>query len=697
MISTVGMVLVSTIGWLEMQRTRQRSRARPVLLTILTDEQMLQTQTKAVSIPFWEDARQQQLQAVASPLDEITQKGAAPKFDQNLMIASISLGLAAVGGLGFPMLTLLSLPGFFYIMKSVMRDSYKTLVKKRKLTVDTMGALTKIMLFISGQFLLSNVSIFLYVFNRKLLSAIKDNTRNNMVDVFRQQPRMAWVLVDGVEVERPCSTLAIGDVVVVHAGETIPVDGSIMVGTATVDQRMLTGEAQPAEKEVGTPVFALTTVISGRICIGVEKTGEETTAAQIGQILNRTVDGKTDLQFWVEAMLDKTVAPSLLIGAGALPFVGFTVATSFLYAHPNHKTSICVSLDIMNFLNLAARQGLLMKDGRTFELLNKVDTFVFDKTGTLTDENPHVGQIYACAGYDETAILRYAAAAESNQTHPIATAIRQASAARAVSIPTIDAATYAVGYGLSVLVECHQVQVGSARFMEREGLVIPDLLSAAQANCHAYGHSLVLVSIDGAVVGAIELRATIRPEAKATIHALRQRGIKSIYIISGDHTLPTQKLAAELGIDAYFAETLPEEKATIIEQLQQTGKRICYVGDGINDAIALKQASVSISLRGASTVATDAAQVILMDQSLRHLGDLLDLAREYQSHVKRTFLAVLLPHLVGMAGVLFFHFGLVPIVILANLGLFAGVTHAISPWTRPNHRALLEKGQATTR
>ena len=567
----------------EIQEIKQEIKQEiRIQLAALEEKYRLKMQEIKIQLADWGATRSGQLKEAASPLDKITQKDAAQKVNRNLTIASVSLALAAVGGLGVPLCSLLSLPGFFYLMKSVLQDSYHSLVRKREVTVDTVSALVKIMLFSMGQIFFSNLSIFLYVFNRKLLSAIKDNTRNNIVDVFRQQPRTAWVLVEGVEMERPCSTLSKKDVVVVRAGETIPVDGIITAGVATIDQRMLTGEAQPAEKEVGASVFALTTVISGRILITVEKTGEETTAAQIGQILNRTVDGKTDMQFWVEAKINKTVAPTLLVGACAFPFVGFVGATAFLYAHPHYKTTIAGAIDIMNFLNRASQQGILVKDGRTFELLNQVDTVVFDKTGTLTEDNPHVGQIYACDGYDEMEILRCAAAAESHQTHPIATAIRQASAQRALTIPALDDASYMVGYGLTVMVGRRQIQVGSARFMEQEKLAIPSRLSAAQAACHAQGHSLVFVAIDRAVVGALELCPTLRPEARATIRALRQRGIQSIYIISGDHTLPTQKLAAELGIDHYFAETLPEQKATIIKQLQQAGKKVCYIGDGIN-------------------------------------------------------------------------------------------------------------------
>lgn len=636
-------------------------------------------------LPSFGSGRQQQLRSIASNVDDQTRQVAQQQVNMNMTIASVSLGLATVGSLGFPVLSLLSLPGFFYVSSHVAVASYHAVVKQRKVSIDVLSLLVKALLFVYGQFLLCNVSTFIYAFSRKLLTVIKDQSRKQLIDVFRQQPRYAWVLLDGVELERPYETLELDDIVVVHAGETISVDGTITAGHATIDQHMLTGEAQPVEKEVGEAVFALTTVLAGRICIRVEKAGETTAAAQIGQILNRTVDGKTDLQFWVESMSDKTVMPTLLLGACAWPFSGFMSTTAILYSHPRHKTTIAGAIDILNFLNTASRHGILLKDGRTFEWLNQVDTVVFDKTGTLTVGQPHVGRIHPCQGYDEDQVICFAAAAETNQHHPIARAIRQAAQERAVEVPAIDEASYVVGYGMTVMVGYRLVQVGSARFMEMEEIDVPAFIKDTQTACHADGHSLVLVALDSEIIGAIELRPTVRPEAKAVIQMLRQQGITSMYIISGDHEIPTRKLAEALGIEHYFAETLPERKADLIEQLQQQGKAVCYVGDGINDAIALKKATVSISLRGASTVATDAAQVILMDQSLHRLGDLFVLARQYQTHIKRTFLAVLTPHLVGMGGALFFQFGFVQAVILAQLGMFAGLVHAMRPLPHQNH------------
>ena len=223
----------------------------------------------------------------------------------------------------------------------------------------------------------------------------------------------------------------------------------------------------------------------------------------------------------------------------------------------------------------------------------------------------------------ENELLTFAAAAELlcplgyKQTHPIALAIRQEASNRELNLPSVHESEVEVGYGLKVRVDFRAngeklIRIGSGRFMEMEGIGLPAGYEKMEEESHAQGHSLVYVAINDQLGGAIELVPTIRPEAKAIITSLRQRNI-SIVIISGDHEKPTQKLAEELGIDNYFAETLPENKASLIANLQEEGRKVCFVGDGINDGVALKKANVSISLRGASTVATDTAGIILMD------------------------------------------------------------------------------------
>ena len=317
------------------------------------------------------------------------------------------------------------------------------------------------------------------------------------------------------------------------------------------------------------------------------------------------------------------MAPAFLFGLGAWPVLGLGASAALLDAHPKYRTTLASSLGLLNYFRLAAREGLLIKDGRALELLSEVDTVVFDKTGTLTLGQPHVRRLYARAPHGGDDILKYAAAAEQRQSHPVATAIMHAARARGLSVPSIDEAEYKAGYGLSVTVDGSAVRVGSARFMEMEGIAMPPPVVDLQARCHGEGHSLVLVAVDGRVAGAIELHTTIRPEARAIVRGLRRRHIASMYIISGDHEAPTRRLAETLGIEHYFAETLPENKAALIERLQQAGKVTCYVGDGINDSIAMKKSHVSVSLSGASTLAVDTAEVILLDGSLESAGPAL--------------------------------------------------------------------------
>jgi Cu2+-exporting ATPase len=341
---------------------------------------------------------------------------------------------------------------------------------------------------------------------------------------------------------------------------------------------------------------------------------------------------------------------------------------------------IVAPIGIMNFLNLASQRGVLIKDGRTLDLLNQVDTIVFDKTGTLTKEQPYIEAIHAYAAYNEADVLTFAAAAETKQTHPIARAILHKAEMWQLTLPHIDEAEYKVGYGLSVVMDHQLVQVGSARFMEMTDITIPAATKDTLEFCQEQGHSVVLVAVDNTLVGAIELRPTLRPEAKEVIARLKKRRhIKSIYIISGDHETPTRKLAQDLGIDHYFAQTLPEKKAELIEQLQDEGKFICYIGDGINDSIALKKSQVSVSLRGASTVATDTAQIVLMDESLNQFADLFDLAKDFKSNMRTGFICLLIPTVIGMGGAFFLQFGMLQTLILTTSGLMAGVANSMLP------------------
>ena len=574
-------------------------------------------------------------------------------------------------------LTIIAIPFLIYASGYLFNQVYDAVIKEKRVRTALVDSISVVGCMAAGYYFASALFYTFYYYSRKLLRKTEDHSQKHLVNIFGKQPRLVWIVSNGVELEIPFSQLKTNDIVVINAGETIPIDGVIHSGIANIDQHILTGESQPIEKGEGELVFAGTVVLEGQIQIRVEKTGQETAAAHIGEILNKTADFKASMQSYGERIIDKGALPTLAISAVTLPLLGVNSALAILNASFGYQMRITAPLSMLNFLTIASKNGILIKDGRSLELLNQVDTVVFDKTGTLTEEQPHVGKIHCC-GIEENELLTYAATAEYKQTHPIALAILGEAQQRELNVVPVTQAKYEVGYGIKVRVETKMIRVGSVRFMEREGILIPPEMEGLPAEGLEQGHSLVFIALNNQLVGAIEFYPTVRPEAKQIIAKLKQRGL-STYIISGDHEQPTRKLAQQLGIDHYFAETLPEEKAKLINQLQQQGKVVCFVGDGINDSIALKKSQVSISLRGASTIATDTAAIILMDSHLNQLDQLFSIAESFNANMKNNLHLSIIPGFICLGGVFFLHFGIVTTILLYDTSLLVGVLNAMSP------------------
>lgn len=598
--------------------------------------------------------------------------------NQMLVIGTISLGLATVGVLGFPLFSLLSLPPLIYLSVPFIVSGYVQLVRERQIGLHVIDAVTSVGILALGQFLPAGIFFVLYGLSLKLMLKSFDTAQQRLVSILGDTPKEVWVRYGDVETRVPLEQVRVGDRVVVHTGEMIPVDGTIMEGIASIDQRALTGESQPVERGVGDIVYAATVVLSGTIDLVVQKAGQDTVAAQIGEVLSRTTSFTSSLDLKGRMIADRSVMPTLLISLLTLPFLGPTSAVTVLFSYFGYTMRFISPLSVLNFLSLATSHSILIKDGRALEVLTDVDTVVFDKTGTLTQEQPLVNAIHVCQAYTPDEVLYYGAAAEYKQTHPIARAILQAAQERALELPTPDAASYEVGYGLKVGIDGRQVRVGSARFMENEGIVVPPEIVAVQTECHEQGHSLVYIGVDEHLAGAIELHAAIRPEARQIIEGLHNRGL-TIYVISGDHTRPTHHLAQSLGIDYYFAEVLPEDKSRLVAQLQKEGRKVCFVGDGINDAIALKKADVSVSLSGASTIATDTAQIVLMDESLEQLVNLFDLAYKLDLNMRGNLAVSIIPGVVVIGGVYLLKFGILAASVVNFVGIGMGVANAMLP------------------
>ena len=601
------------------------------------------------------------------------------KLDLHLPICTASLPLAAAAQFAFPPLLPVAAAVFAYTSIPTFKEARNVLFKEKRLGVDVLDAIVVVGCLGTMSIFPGAVLCWCLSFGRVLVKRTQDNSKKLLLNAFGKQPRYVWLYRNGVEVQVSLDKLQKGDVIVVTTGEVVPVDGHVVEGMAMIDQHALTGESTPAEKGVGDRVFASTVMVAGKVLVSVETSGSDTASAKISQILNDTAGYKLASQHKGERLADKAVIPTLAVGAVGMATMGPYGAVAVLNSDFGTGIRMAAPLAMLSSLALCANKGILVKDGRALELMNEVDTVLFDKTGTLTRERPEVGRVIAAEGFAPDQILGYAAAAERKFHHPIALAILHKAQELNLALPPTDETQYKVGYGISVHIDGHTIRVGSKRFMEMEGIELPSEVCDALDEAHREGFTMVMVGVDDRLGGAIELQAAVRPEVKEIIAGLRKRGIKHIAIISGDHEAPTRKLAESLGMDRYFAQVLPADKADYVEKLQKEGCKVCFVGDGINDSIALKKANVSISLRGASSIATDTAHIVFLEEGLAKLCELRDIARDLDHNVKRSWSMILAPNIACIAGVFTMGFGIMASVVTNNVAALAALGNGVLP------------------
>ncbi len=612
------------------------------------------------------------------------------KRDQKISIGA--MGVAALGAY-YPVLNLFGAAAVLYLARETFKLIKKDFQRGHYLSIYFIGLAMTLGMILTNHLILAAFTGVIGGFFARIVNRLEEASHHQLINVFGDQPEQVWILQDETEIQIAFQDLQAGDIVIVNPGEVIPIDGTIMRGEGQVDQHVLTGESQPAEKKLDEEVFAATLLLSGQLFIRVNTTGDATLAAKIGDVLNQTENYKDNLTARGRKIADRFLPLTAGLSVATLPILGPSAAIAMMWSELGGIMAPLGSLTVLNYLQILSRHNILVKDGRVFELIRDVDTVVFDKTGTLTLEQPTVGAIHTLGAHSVEAVLRYAAIAEYRQPHPIAKAILAKAAEAALDLPTPDEANYDMGYGIKVRVGGETIQVGSARYLQQEQIVIPDAMQDVQTAAGEQGHTLIYVAVDQQLAGILALEPTIRPEAEEVIGYLQQRGI-TLYIISGDHSGPTQSLAKRLGIDHFFADVLPERKADYVKQLKDEGRFVCFVGDGINDAIALKTAQVSISLKGASSAATDTAQVVFMDSTLKKLPRLLMLADDFESTMKTNLAISFVPGIVVIAGVYVLHFGIALSMAIFYIGCFMGLGNIL--WPLVKHQETLALPDQTT-
>ncbi len=437
---------------------------------------------------------------------------------------------------------------------------------------------------------------------------------------------------DGSTEDVPLTALKAGDLVLVKPGEKIPTDGTITEGRTTVNQALLTGESQPVDKGPGDEVLGGAVNGESAITVRVTRTGAETYLAQVIDLVRRAQETRSRTQdlanraaLWLTIIAIVTGTGTLvawLLAGRELDFALERMVTVMVITCP-HALGLAVPLVVAVSTALSARSGLLIRDRAAFERARALDAIVFDKTGTLTEGRFGVTDVISLDGRSEGDILRLAAAIESRSEHPIATGVVRAATERAIKYPAPQDVAAIPGRGARGIVDGTRVAVVSPGYLKEQRLTADHALVRQAAQ---QGKTVVYVLADTKVVGAIALADIIRPEAKEALTRLKEMGIRSM-MLTGDATPVARWVAEELGLDEYFAEVLPDQKAAKIREIKLRGLTVAMVGDGVNDAPALVEADVGIAIGAGTEVAIESADVVLVRSDPRDVPAIIDLAR----------------------------------------------------------------------
>ncbi|MGK7655059.1 heavy metal translocating P-type ATPase [Roseovarius sp. B08] len=521
------------------------------------------------------------------------------------------------------------------------------------------------------------VIVVLILLGRWMEARARGRTGAAIQKLLGLQARTARVLVDGEARDVAIERIRVGDILVVRPGERIAVDGELTQGSAHVDESMITGEPVPVAKSEGDPVTGGTVNGSGSFRFRATRVGADTTLAQIIRMVEEAQGAKLPIQGMVDritlwfvpavmALAALTVLIWLLIGPAPVLSYALVAGVSVLIIACPCAMGLATPTSIMVGTGRAAEMGVLFRKGDALQQLTGVDMVALDKTGTVTEGRPELTDLVLADGSERAEVLALVAAVEAQSEHPIAEAIMRAAQAEGVARHAVEGFDSITGYGVRAKVAGHDVIVGADRLMTREELSI-EALADTERRLTEQGRTALFAAVDGKVTAVIGVADPVKPSSGAAIEALHGLGLK-VAMITGDKRETAEAIAREIGIDHVIAGVLPDGKVAALDELQQGGQQIAFVGDGINDAPALAHADVGIAIGTGTDVAIESADVVLMSGDLRGVVNALNVSGRTMRNIRQNLFwafgynVALIP---VAAGVLYPAFGLLLSPVLA--------------------------------
>lgn len=537
--------------------------------------------------------------------------------------------------------------GMPIFLKAFSSLKYRIVGIEALVTIAVTGAV------IIGEYWEAAAVTFLFMLGDYLEARTIDKTRSSIKGLLALAPDMTRVIRNNLEVEIDPDEVMKGDIVLVKPGEKISIDGVIIEGFASINQSTITGESIPINKIIGDEVFSGTIVESGYLKIEAIRVGEDTTFARILEMVEEAQDKKAKTQKFIERF-SKYYTPVIIVLAIVLYLIEKDInlsLTLLVIACPGALV-ISTPVSIVAGIGNGAKRGILFKGGEMIEKLGKAKVIAFDKTGTLTMGKPEVKDIVAY-GMSEEELLKIAAIGESYSEHPLAKAIINKAKEKSIDINhEIENVNIITGQGIKFNYLKKSYFIGNRK-----------LLIDNQISVYAYdrylqeqeenGNTVVIVSDDEKVIGIISIADVIRSDAKLLIKSLRKQGIKKLVMLTGDNNRTAKAIAAEIGLDEYYGELLPEDKVAIINDLKAKYQDVVMVGDGVNDAPALATADLGIAIGGAGKdVAMETADIVLMSERLEQLKYAIGLSRATRRNMMQNIYFALIVAGFLLAGVL---------------------------------------------
>ncbi|HEY1072045.1 heavy metal translocating P-type ATPase [Brevundimonas sp.] len=486
---------------------------------------------------------------------------------------------------------------------------------------------------------------------------------------------------DGADEDVTLDLVAVGDRLRVRPGEKVPVDGEILEGRVAIDESLVTGESMPVTKEAGARVIAGSLNKTGSFLMRADKVGADTLLAQIVQMVAQAQRSRAPIQrladlvsgWFVPAVVGIAVVAAVVWGlVGPDPRLSYALvaAVSVLIIACPCALGLATPISIMVGVGRGARAGVLIKNAEALERFEKVDTLVLDKTGTLTEGRPSVTAILPADGFDEGELLRLSASLERGSEHPLADAILRAAADRNLTLSEASEFDSPVGRGVTGLVDGRRLFLGNAHYLKAAGIDVATLEAEAEA-LREDGATAIFVAVDGRVAGVLGIADPVKATTADAIRDLKAAGLRLV-MMTGDNRTTAQAVARRLGIDDVRAEVLPQDKASVVEQLRSEGRVVAMAGDGVNDAPALAAADVGVAMGAGSDVAIESAGVTLLGGDLQGIVRARHLSRAVMGNIRQNLLFAFGYNTLGIpvaAGVLYPVFGLMLSPALAALAM----------------------------